>query len=287
MLKKLLSSVLIYIINKIIFIHNLTPMNKDMKNNITILANLYTIYEEIKELITSRSKSFISIVSAFLMVFLIRSVLAIMDTIFIIDEYPLQRIIFILSTSLMIMGLEIGFTKFIFINIDNKSCSLKSIFNYFHLLGSYVTGLLIFYFCVFIGTVPGFLYLYLKYSGEFITIIYTSMGDPYFQELISAYFNTNDILLFLFIIIIPTAYISIRLSFWSYYVIEKEISGITSIKNSYYLTQNKESEIVCYLFIILLFNLLGLLSIIGICFTIPITYLFLCKYYKLLILNHL
>ena len=101
MLKKLLSSVLIYIINKIIFIHNLTPMNKDMKNNITILANLYTIYEEIKELITSRSKSFISIVSAFLMVFLIRSVLAIMDTIFIIDEYPLQRIIFILSTSLM------------------------------------------------------------------------------------------------------------------------------------------------------------------------------------------
>ena len=73
-------------------------MNKDMKNNITIFSNLYMLYNEIKKLISNNSKAFISIISAFLLVFLIRSLLAIIDTIFIAEEYPIQRIIFILST---------------------------------------------------------------------------------------------------------------------------------------------------------------------------------------------
>ena len=257
-------------------------MNKDMKNNITIFSNLYMLYNEIKKLISNNSKAFISIISAFLLVFLIRSLLAIMDTIFIAEEYPIQRIIFILSTSLMIMGLEIGFTKFIFNTLDNKKYSLSHIFNYFHLLGKYIIGLLLFYLCVFIGVIPGFIYFYFKYGTEFIAILSSSIGDPYFQELISAYFNNIDILILLIIISIPAMYASIRLSFWSYFVIEKEIAGIQAIQKSYYLTKNKELEIVLYLFIILIVNFLGLLSIIGICFTIPITYIFLCKYYRVL-----
>ena len=90
-------------------------------------------------------------------------------------------------------------------------------------------------------------------------------------------------LILLIIILIPAIYVSIRLSFWSYFVIEKEIQGYAAIKKSYYITKNKEFEILCYFFIILIFNLLGLISIVGICFTIPITYMFLCKYYRLLV----
>ena len=260
-------------------------MNKDMKNNITILKNLSIVYNQIKTRITSDTKSLISLISAFLIVFLIRSMLAIMDTVFIVDEYPVQRIFFIMSTSLLIMGIEIGFTKFLFYQVDKKSKSLLIIFNYFHVLGKYLTGTALFYLCVFIGVIPGFLYLYIQYGHEFINIVYTSWGDQYFQELVSAYFNINDILIVLILILIPAMYISIRLSFWSYFLIDKEYSGIKSITSSYYLTKNKEIEIFSYLIIILIFNLLGLLSIIGICFTIPITYLFLCKYYRLLIVN--
>ena len=139
-----------------------------------------------------------------------------------------------------------------------------------------------FYVCISIGIIPEFLYLYWEYGGEFINIIQTSIGDPYFQELISAYFNSSDILILFIIILIPAIYISIRLSFWSYFIIEKEISGYSAIKKSYNITKAKEVEILCYLFIILIFNLVGLLSIIGLCFTIPITYIFLCKYYRLL-----
>ena len=257
-------------------------MNKDMKNNISILTNLYITYNQIKLFIVGDTKKFISIISAFLLVFLIRSSLAIIDTLFIANEFPIQRIIFILSTSLMIMGLEIGFTKCIFHILDNKKIFISNIFNYFHLLGSYILGTLIYYCSISVGIIPGFLYLYSKYSGESINIMYTSIGDPYFQELISAYFNSLDLLILLFIIVIPAIYISLRLSFWSYFVIEKETSGIDAIKRSYTITKNKELEIICYVFLILIFNILGLLSIVGICFTAPLTYMFLCKYYRLL-----
>ena len=73
-------------------------MNKDMKNNISILTNLYITYNQIKLFIIGDTKKFISIISAFLLVFLIRSSLAIIDTLFIANEFPIQRIIFILST---------------------------------------------------------------------------------------------------------------------------------------------------------------------------------------------
>ena len=101
MLWDYLSSLILFnkfIINKIIFIHNLTLMNKDMKNNISILTNLYITYNQIKLFIVGDTKKFISIISAFLLVFLIRSSLAIIDTLFIANEFPIQRIIFILST---------------------------------------------------------------------------------------------------------------------------------------------------------------------------------------------
>ena len=72
------------------------------------------IYHDMKNNFINNYKPLLTIISCFLLVFLIRSLLALVDTIFIINEYPVQRIIFIISTSLMIAGLEIGFTKLIF-----------------------------------------------------------------------------------------------------------------------------------------------------------------------------
>tara|TARA_B110000438_G_scaffold213550_1_gene205788 strand:- start:188 stop:820 length:633 start_codon:yes stop_codon:yes gene_type:complete len=205
-----------------------------------------------------------------------------MDSIFVIDEYSIQRIIFIISTSLLVMGLEIGFTKLIFQIIDDTKASMKDIFNYFHLLWKYIIGLLLFYLLISIVALPGILFIYWKTKGEILDIIFNSINDPYFQELLAGYFDTNDLLILITIICIPGVYLSIRLCFWSYFIIDQEITAINAIKKSFYITKNKEFEIIIYLFIILVFNLIGLISIIGICFTIPLTYLFLCKYFRLL-----
>ena len=80
-----------------------------------IITTYKIIYHQLVDYTTSNSKTLISIISGFLLVLIIRSLLAIMDTLFIQEEFPIQRIVFMLSTSLLIMGLEIGYTKFIFV----------------------------------------------------------------------------------------------------------------------------------------------------------------------------
>ena len=257
-------------------------MIKDKKNKIYIFNNFKIIYTNMKESYINNFNIFLSVISGFMIVFLIRSMLAIIDTIFVVDEYPVQRFLFIGSTTLMIMGLEVGFTKFIFLIIDKRKPSLGKIFSYFHLLGKYVFGLLMFYFFILLSVLPGFIFLYIKYNGEIINLIYNSIGDPYFQELISSYFSLFDLFILVIIVMIPSIYVSIRLCLWSYFVIDKEMDGYNAIKQSLNLTKTKELELICYFCIILIFNFFGILSLIGICFTIPLTYVFLCQYYRLL-----
>lgn len=251
-----------------------------------IFNNAKIILNDLKNIYRSDYKLFLSIISAFMLIFLIRSILALLDSIFAIDEYPVQRILFMVSSTCLIIGLEIGFTKIIFSIIDSKKTSINNIFNYFHLLSKYIQGLLYFYGILLLSIIPAFIFLYFQYGGDLFSIIYQSMEDPYYQELIYSYLNLKSLFILVLLLIVPAIYVSIRLLFWSYLVIDQEVGGYLAIKQSLNLTKNKVQEIICYLCFILLFNLVGLLSIIGICFTIPLTYIFLCKYYRLIINNY-
>ena len=220
-----------------------------------------------------------------MLVLLIRTILSILDTLFIIDEYPIQRILFIISTSLIILGLEIGYTKIILNIIDHQKIVIKDIFNYFYMLSKYISGLILFYILILLSTIPGVIYLYSQYGYNIIDFISSYENDPYYLELINSYFSNSDILITFILIFIPVIFLIIRCGFWSYFVIDKGIHPIQAIKSSWKITKSKEAEVIIYSILILFFNLFGLLSIIGICITIPITYLFLSKYYRLISQN--
>ena len=251
----------------------------------SLLNNAKIIIQDLKNIYNNNYKVLITIISGFILVFFIRTLLAILDTMFTVDEYPIQRILFMLSSTLLIIGLEIGFTRLILNALNNQKIALNHIFNYFDLLCKYIQGLFCFYFMILIATTPLIAYLYFQYSSEIFSILYNSINDPYFEELISSYVDFQNLLVSVLLFIVPVLYLSLRSFLWTYLVIDKEIGGYLALKKSFQLTQNKSSEIICYLFLIALFNLVGLLSIIGICFTIPITYIFLCKYYKLFLKN--
>jgi len=248
-----------------------------------ILNTYQAIYKKITTYFSEYSKYIFPLISGFLIVMLSRSIFAIMDTLFIQEEYPLQRIIFILSTALLIMGLEIGYTKFVFSIIDKKTSKLSNIFNYFHLLGKYIVGIILFYIIMILCLIPFFIYLFIKYGNEFFDIIISSLADPYFQELAATYFNFDELFFIFLLCSLPAFYIGVRLSFWSYFIIDCKTYGVECIKKSWYLTSNKLSEIIVFGMLLLLFNLIGAILIIGICFTIPISYLFFCLYFRYLI----
>ena len=252
-----------------------------------IFSTYKIIYNQIIDYISNNTKLLISIISGFLLILIIRSILPIMDTIFIQEEFPVQRIIFILSTSLLIMGMEIGYTKFIFEFIDNKEKKINYIFNHFHILGKYLSGLFYYYLLLFVFSIPVLVYIYINYGIELFDVLSSALLDPYFQELATSYFDFQELLFIILLFSIPAIYVMIRIFFWSYLIIDQGQTGLNSIKMSWKITKNKNLEILIFAISLLFINLLGALTIIGICITLPLSYLFVCLYFRYLLSNKL
>ena len=127
------------------------------------------------------------------------------------------------------------------------------------------------------------IYVFIKYGIEFFDVLANAILDPYFQELASSYFNLTELLFIIILFSMPAIYLTVRLFFWSYFIIDKNLNGLESIKKSWLLTNNRTTEIIIISIGLLFFNFLGALLIIGICITIPISYLFICLYFRHLI----
>ena len=248
----------------------------------SIFNNLNIIFNEIKSTYKLRFQESLKMLNAFLIVLGIRFIIMGLSNLFINDEYSIQYILFYFSTSLLMMGLEIGMIKFYFKFIDNKIKSQFEIFNYFYLLKKYFSGLLFFYLIIAISLIPGLIYLIIKTNYEILNIIQNSIDDVYFQQLVSSYFTPFDVIVITSLILIPIIYIMTRLCFWNYLLIDQDISGLEAIIQSFKITKYRELEIILYFGIFIILNLFGILTIFGMLFTIPTTYLFFAKYSRLL-----
>ena len=193
-----------------------------------IFNNANIVYSDLKNIYNKNYRFLITIISSFMLFFFIRSILGLLDTLFEINDYPIQRILFMISSTCLIMGLEIGFSKLIFNVLDNKKVSISNIFNYFYILNQYIQGIFLFYGIIIISLIPVFGYMYLKFDQNIFLILSNAIDDPYYQEMIITYFNFNNILLITLFFIIPLLYISIRLFLWSYFVIDKDL-GISHL----------------------------------------------------------
>jgi len=248
----------------------------------SILTNINIIYSDIKNTYQERYQECLKILNAFLIILGIRLIIIGLNNLFIDNQESLQYVLFYLATSLLLIGLEVGMIKLLFNFIDHKIKSQYEIFNYFHLLKKYFWGLFLFYLIVGVSLLPGLIYIIIKSNYEIFNIIQNSLDDIYFQQLISSYFNEYDLFIIVLLTLIPALYSLVRLCFWNYCLIDQNISGLNAILKSFQITRKKELEIIFYFFIFLILNLLGILTILGMLFTIPTTYLFFAKYYRLL-----
>jgi hypothetical protein len=248
----------------------------------SILTNINIIYSDIKNTYQERYQECLKILNAFIIILGIRLIIIGLNNLFIDNQESLQYVLFYLATSLLLIGLEVGMIKLLFNFIDHKIKSQYEIFNYFHLLKKYFLGLFLFYLIVGVSLLPGLIYIIIKSNYEIFNIIQNSLDDIYFQQLISSYFNEYDLFIIVLLTLIPALYSLVRLCFWNYCLIDQNISGLNAILKSFQITRKKELEIIFYFFIFLILNLLGILTILGMLFTIPTTYLFFAKYYRLL-----
>jgi len=244
------------------------------------MSHFKSVYNRIREFYFKNPQNLISIISAFLLVLIIRFILLSIDTVFLANDYSVQYIIFLISTWLLVTGIEIGYTKFIFNKIDEKSVKISDLFNYFDILPRYIFGILLNLLIIITSILPAIVFVYYKYGPQLITTFIDSINDPYFKELIDSYFNSTDVIIIFSLILIPVIYIQLRLCFFNFYIIDKRCAVMDAMKKSWEITENHILSILIYFLIFVVFNLLGMLSMIGIFFTAPISYLFFCIYFR-------
>jgi len=238
------------------------------------------VYNKIREFYLNNPQNLLSIISAFLLVLIIRFILLSIDTIFLADDYSAQYIIFLISTWLLVTGIEIGYTKFIFNKIDDNIVKISDLFNYFDILPRYILGILINFIIIIGCMLPAIVFVYYKYGPQLLTTIIDSINDPYYKELIDSYFNSTDIIIIFSLILIPVIFVQLRLCFFNFYIIDREYAVIDAMKKSWAITEDHILHILIYFLIFVVFNLLGMITMIGIFFTAPISYLFFCFYFR-------
>ena len=179
------------------------------------------------------------------------------------------------------MGTTIGCYKLIFNKIDGKETKILDIFSYFNLLPKFFIGFLLENFVLLMSLVPVILFIYTKYGFETFYLTLEQSQVINYNQLTETALPSLDLILVLLLLLFPV-FCLVKLCFLKLYIIDQDCSPIQAFKKSWAITKNHEINIVIYCILFMLFNFLGVLTYIGFYLTIPLTYLFVSQYYRIL-----
>jgi len=160
-----------------------------------------------------------------------------------------HSILFIISAYLFQMGLNLGMIK-IALNINNTNqATIKDLIGSFYMLIPYVFATIIFLITIFIAAFPGIILLFISISSDWTAIATLE------------WMNSGTMFIPVLLILVPAAYVSIRLQYYDYFLIDSECSVLASIINSAKITKGYVGE---------LFLLGAILSVIFLISIIPL-----------------
>jgi len=164
------------------------------------------------------------------------------------------------------MGLTLGSIRIILDVIGGVETKIENLFNSFQLLIPYIGAYLLFSF--------GMLLLYIPFSR---LIISTDSGLKLVESFLS---GDIDVLIqlmayginfnYLFLYFLPCFYMWIKIQFFPYFIISKEMGAIEALKKSYEITEGQSLTLVLFFITLIMINLVGLIPLgLGLVFTIP------------------
>tara|TARA_B100001029_G_C15056901_1_gene455116 strand:+ start:633 stop:1343 length:711 start_codon:yes stop_codon:yes gene_type:complete len=177
-----------------------------------------------------------------------------------LKEITVQTILFIISSYLFQAGVNLGMIRLALNIHKNKAYEFKTIFQSFHILFVYIAASLIMLFILICCSLPGIISFVLFSSIEFDSL-----------SIINIFNNFLSFILILFIII-PAAYISIRLQFYEYFLVDKECGPINAIKLSLNCTRGYAGDLFIIGFIMSLIILVSMIPLLlGLFISIPLS----------------
>ena len=176
-----------------------------------------------------------------------------------LGEITTQTIIFIIAATLFQMGLNLGFLRISLNIINNQETSFFHLFGSFHMLIPYVLATIIYLAALIVAASPGIILLVMSATSDLTTISNTNpMGNW------STIFGIA-------LIFVPVVYLSIRLQFYDYFLIDEECGVWKSIKKSADISKGYVLELFILGAVLSLIILISIIPLgVGLIISIPL-----------------
>ena len=167
----------------------------------------------------------------------------------ILSDIKAQSILFTIAAYLFQMGLNLGMLRISLNIINNKEVNFSQLFGSFDVLIPYILATIVLIAILLIAASPGIILLLVSVSADWDSMSNLEAPDDW------------SVIIPIILIIIPAVYISVRLQFYNYFLLDGESGIIESIKRSAEISKGYVGE---------LFLLGAVLSIIILVSIIPL-----------------
>lgn len=220
------------------------------------------VFKKSWELFTKNMMLFIGI---FCMIFLITLIMGLLSP----DPAKGQNVQFLLfrvASNLFSMGLTLGSIRIVLDVIGSVDTKIENLFNSFQLLIPYIAGYLLYSFGILLLFIPFSRLLISNDSGLKIVEAFLLGDMEALVQLLAYSINFN----YLFLYFLPCFYMWIKIQFFSYFIISEELGPIEALKKSYAITEGESVNLVLFLMMLLMINLIGIIPLgLGLVITIP------------------
>ena len=148
-----------------------------------------------------------------------------------LQDVTLQSILFTVAAYLFQMGLNLGMLRICLNLIYNKDGDFSQLFGSFHLLIPYLLASLISLVILLLAAIPGIILLLSSISSDLDMLQAAETWGGVSTKIP------------VLIIIIPLVYISLRLQFYDYFLVDEECNIVEAVKKSIAITKGYVMEL--------------------------------------------
>jgi uncharacterized membrane protein len=175
-----------------------------------------------------------------------------------LGEITYQTILFITAAYLFQMGLGLGLLRLCLNIINNAEVNFSLLFSSFHMLIPYSLATILYFGALLLAAFPGL----------FVLIATTSL------DLDNFLLPTNSIqnILGVILMIVPVIYLSVRLQFYDYFLVDEECGIMESITKSADLSKGYVLELFILSATLALIILISIIPMgLGLLFSVPLS----------------
>ena len=178
----------------------------------------------------------------------------------ILSDIKAQSILFTIAAFLFQMGLNLGMLRISLNIINNKEVNFSQLFGSFDVLIPYILATIVLIVILLIAASPGIILLLVSVSADWDSMSNLEAPDDW------------SVIIPIILIIIPAVYISVRLQFYNYFLLDEETGIIESIKRSAEISKGYVGELFLLGVVLSIIILVSIIPLgLGLLISIPLS----------------